>query len=291
MARSGACSVIAAAALLVSSGALAAPSSTTLRSVTAKAASSAHTVQGSARRPSQALQDPTPAALAAERQALMAEIRGAPPDPNAAPPIPGGAPVGRSLAGASTQIAGSAVGPRGTQRIGSQTTLAGQDRKPCSQTSPFINVVKGSLTPGGQLAVEGLCMGSGGQLQIFGTFPGGAISLPVLVWSESGVAAAVPSDISGVTDQSVKVQLTRSDGRQSNERSALFRAKHQEIIVPATLIIPQACAVGPTGAPNAASDTARPRPRRWRSMSTSAIRQKASTPAVSAPLTTQTHGT
>lgn len=139
----------------------------------------------------------------------------------------------RSLLAALQQATGSA----GSHPKVTQTSAAADLSKPCSQRVPYIAEMKGTLTPGGMITFEGECLGTTqGEVRLYGDFPNGFARLQVQLWADGGVAATVPADLSGVLDQSGRIEVVRADTQVSNDRKANFTATRVTQQVPAALV-------------------------------------------------------
>ena len=109
------------------------------------------------------------------------------------------------------------TGPR------SPSTRVTPDPNYCEKNAPAIEHVKGSVTPGGYIVAEGLCLGASGSIKLIGAFPGGSLPLTVQSWASNSVTAAVPQ-VSGVYDQGVALQILAEPRKLSNEVNLQFTA-------------------------------------------------------------------
>jgi hypothetical protein len=120
------------------------------------------------------------------------------------------------------------------------------EKRPCSETDPYVASVTGTLTPGSAIGLKGVCFGNSGEVRVLGKDTNLLIVLQVAVWTDTVLAASVPADLSGVIDQAVDVELVRADGRKSRDIHRIFiAAKDPEIELPTDVIVSTAC--GPDG--------------------------------------------
>ena len=92
-----------------------------------------------------------------------------------------------------------------------------------------------NFTPGGTV----IALGSGFGSQGTGFFIEGTASshkltqktLEILEWKNNYIAAKIPSNITGVTDQAAKLYVIRPDYVKSNELSVQFRAKRDYLVL------------------------------------------------------------
>jgi hypothetical protein len=150
--------------------------------------------------------------------------------------VPGGAGAlatqNKSLLAALQQ----SVGTSGGHAI-VRSTAVSDINKPCPQRAPYIDEMKGSLTPGGMITFLGECLGSTqGQVRLYGDFPNGFLTLQVQLWTDGGIAAIVPADVSGVMDQQGRLEVVRADQLVSNDRKAAFVAARTTQQVPLQLV-------------------------------------------------------
>lgn len=148
---------------------------------------------------------------------------------------------GAQLAGTTALAVKARVGVSGTAfgtPTASTTTAAGATiGKPCPQRPPSLVAVKGSLTPGGMIALEGECLGgTQGQVLMYGDFPNGSVPLQVQMWADAGAAATVPADLAGVIDQAARIQVVRADGQVSTLHNYNYVASRATALLPASLV-------------------------------------------------------
>ena len=94
----------------------------------------------------------------------------------------------------------------------------------CDAHPLLVDGVSGTLTPRGTITVRGACFGTThGDVMMLGTFPGGAVTLPVTTWVDNAVTAVVPA-ITGVTDQTVRIRLSRANTKLANPRGTAIAA-------------------------------------------------------------------
>jgi hypothetical protein len=116
---------------------------------------------------------------------------------------------------------------------------------PCSSSPPGLASLTGAAQPGGILILKGRCFGSAqGQVRMYGAFPGRYVSLKIDMWADVGVAATVPPDLSGVLDQTARLQIVRADGSASNEEKMAFIARRESLQVPTSLVQLVRCSSG-----------------------------------------------
>ena len=168
----------------------------------------------------------SPAELNARNEALFAQMR--------------------ELASGGGQRLDSYTASRSSVNRQSQSyggAIAEQIGAPCPERAPLIVQSKGLITPGGGVGVTGECFGEkGGEVRIYGAFPGGYLVLQNVVWSDTVAAGTVP-DVVGVIDQIVSIEVARADGRASPRRRGHFVPRYQEseIVVPAGVIHVDQC--------------------------------------------------
>jgi len=119
----------------------------------------------------------------------------------------------------------------------------------CEKRRPSVAHAKGSITPGGYVVVEGLCLGTSGIIRLAGTFSGGWLDLGVQNWDATSITAAIPA-VSGVYDQTVQLQVIA--GRQSaNMLDLQFTATREIAPLPAHFITNVSCGPGNVAGDNA----------------------------------------
>ena len=119
----------------------------------------------------------------------------------------------------------------------------------CTNHAPVVSHASGSVTPGGYLVVEGLCLGSQGTIRLAGTFPGPWLDLAVQHWDDGSITASLPS-VSGVYDQTVRVEII-TGRRVSNLVPVAFTAAREIVQLPAHFITNVACSQGVNQGDNA----------------------------------------
>lgn len=102
----------------------------------------------------------------------------------------------------------------------------------CTSQAPQLRKV-GTLRPGQPFSVEGSCLGSQhGTIEVIG-LPAGKIVVPFTQWSETRIAATMPT-VSGVADRPLPLTVIRNpDKKSSRPREVSFRAQRELVRVPA----------------------------------------------------------
>jgi hypothetical protein len=170
----------------------------------------------------------SPSTLTSQNRSLLAALQQA---------VSSSSGSGGSLRNASMKSDAAVPGTHGTLASSQKSSAAADISKPCPQRIPYIAEMKGSLTPGGMITFEGTCLGTTpGEVRIYGDFANGFVRLQVQMWADGGVAATVPADLTGVLDQSARLEVIRADQQVSNDRKAAFVATRATLQVPATLV-------------------------------------------------------
>lgn len=158
------------------------------------------------------------------------------------------AALSQDMRGVSAQLQPTAIQAPRTRVVGGpslfeqQTSVAAAQGAPCPSRPPGLGSVQGTLQPGGVVVLRGLCFGDAqGKVRMYGAFPGAYVLLQVNLWTDGGVAATVPADLTGVVDQTARLQLVRSDSRASNQRNAGFVARRETVQLPASLVQTTSC--------------------------------------------------
>ncbi len=173
----------------------------------------------------------TPSNLTAQNRSLLAALQQAVSSSSSSSSTSG------SVRGASMKSAAAVQGNHSTLVGAQKSSAVAENAKPCPQRDPYIAEMKGSLTPGGMITFEGDCLGTTpGEVRVYGDFANGFVRLQVQMWADGGVAATVPADLTGVLDQSARLEVVRADQRASNDRKAAFVATRATLQVPASLV-------------------------------------------------------
>jgi len=77
---------------------------------------------------------------------------------------------------------------------------------PAGPCTPTITKLKGNLTSGGDIALNGTCFGQSGSVHL-GGFPNGEPHLTTLIWTPTAIAVQLPK-ISGVPDLTMHVTVS-----------------------------------------------------------------------------------
>lgn len=106
----------------------------------------------------------------------------------------------------------------------------------CDKPTVKTLIVGGKVKPGDAVIIGGCGFGQSlGQVHLLGNFPGGKVKLIVDQWSDTGIGAFVPKDVSGAPDQAAKVLVTAKSGAKSNsDRSLFFEARRERKMVTAS---------------------------------------------------------
>jgi hypothetical protein len=106
--------------------------------------------------------------------------------------------------------------------------------------NPTITELKGTLTPGGWIALKGSGFGTTKGIVSFETAPGKPQLLQIDQWYDEGVVAIVPAEITGVSDRQTPVGLKTAGGKTAQVTGS-FVATRETIAVPANLITVDTC--------------------------------------------------
>jgi hypothetical protein len=128
------------------------------------------------------------------------------------------------------------------QFAGSQGAFARPDPNFCETHAPIIQHVKGSVTPGGYVVIEGLCFGPRGYASLDGSFSDGQLPLTVQSWGDTSITAAIPQ-VSGVYDQTAALQII-AIRKPSNRVNVQFTATRDIEPLPAHFISNVSCSQG-----------------------------------------------
>lgn len=78
---------------------------------------------------------------------------------------------------------------------------------PCERIGMLLARVSGDVTPGGNVTLSGSCFGPKGDVGLSGQFKGGSIALEIQSWTDSTIAARIPTQIYGVPDHPVDIAV------------------------------------------------------------------------------------
>lgn len=173
---------------------------------------------------------PTGAALGAANAQVLAEAHAVPARSGGMPlPRPGMPPSAKlALPGATDAVKLAAPG----SAEGAATCIPGNASAP-----------KGLITPGGRVSMRGCDLGSRpGEMRMLGQFPGGMVTLRIEEWTPQLVVALVPAELSGVTDQEIRMQLVPAVGTPSKEQPGYFQARRETVVLPDSLVTNLECA-------------------------------------------------
>lgn len=173
---------------------------------------------------------PTGAALRAANAQVLAEAR-------AMPARSGGMPLQRPGSPPSAKIAL----PRSTDAV--RIAAPGSADAAVTCIPGNASAPKGLITPGGRVSMRGCDLGSRpGEMRMLGQFPGGMVKLRIEEWTPQLVVALVPAELSGVTDQEIRMQLVPAAGTASKEQPGFFQARRETVALPDSLVTNLECA-------------------------------------------------
>jgi hypothetical protein len=132
--------------------------------------------------------------------------------------------------------AGSVLQPGQATTLG---RLAPKLESDCGSYGPRITQVRGSLSPGETLTIEGWCFGSQqGTLELLGQFPEGAPQVGIRAWRETGVVAVVPTINRALRHTTTITVIPAGSRQRSNARQMTFVPRYDRVEVPASLWSP-----------------------------------------------------
>lgn len=173
---------------------------------------------------------PSGSALAAANAQVLAEAHSVPARSGGMPlPRPGFPPSAKlALPGSSDGVKLAAPGAADA----ATTCIPGNASAP-----------KGLITPGGRVSMRGCDLGGRpGEMRMLGQFPGGMVKLRIEEWTAQLVVALVPAELSGVTDQEIRMQLVPAAGTPSKEQPGFFQARRETVALPDSLVTNLECA-------------------------------------------------
>ena len=145
-----------------------------------------------------------------------------------------------------------------TKLAGTQTSVAEQGRSKittfaapvesiddptyCNSHAPYVTSVKGNVTPGGYVVVQGGCFAKSGKVALLGKFDGGALVLQTQNWDSGSITAAIPT-VTGVYDQKVPLQITTAANAQNVSSVSVldFVATRESLPLPGHFITATTC--------------------------------------------------
>jgi hypothetical protein len=148
-----------------------------------------------------------------------------------------GTPLSSSPPVAGGTRTGSVLQP---QQAPGLARLAPKLESDCGSYGPRITQVRGILSPGETVTIEGWCFGSQqGTLELLGQFPEGAPQVGIRDWRETGVVAVVPTINRALKHSTTLTVIPAGSRQRSNGRQMTFVPRYERVEVPASLWSPK----------------------------------------------------